>query len=57
MHDVPRLMPTVSGASRVFKIAIERELIISVEARVFIKNKQRAIKKYLTKNFPIALVS
>ena len=29
----------VTRTSRVFKIGIERELLISVEGRVFIKNK------------------
>ena len=29
----------VAWTSRVFKIGIERELLISVEGRVFIKNK------------------
>ena len=40
--------------SRVFKIGIECELVISVEA---CKNKYRAFKNYLTKNSPIVLVS
>ena len=35
MHEVPRLIPTTSETSRVFKIGIERELVISVEARIF----------------------
>ena len=52
MHEVTRLMPTISGTSRVFRIGIERELVISEEARVFIKNKQRTIKKYQTKETP-----
>ena len=44
--------------SRVFfKIRIERELVISVEACVFIKNKYRTFKNYLTKNSQIVLVS
>ena len=29
----------MSGTSHVLKIAVERELVLSVEARVFIKNK------------------
>ena len=43
--------------SRVFKIGIERKLVIYVEACVFIKNKFRTFKNYLTKNSPIVLVS
>ena len=43
--------------SDVFKISIERELVISVEACVFIKNKYRTSKNYPTKNSPIVLVS
>ena len=34
----------VARASRVFKIGIERELVISVEGRVFIKSKYRTFK-------------
>ena len=47
----------VARASRVFKIGIEHELVISVEGHVFIKNKYRTFTNYLTKNSPIALVS
>ena len=47
----------VARTSRVFKIGIERELVISVEASVFIKNKRRTFKNYLIKNSPIVLVS
>ena len=43
----------VARTSRVFKIGIEREFVISVEARVFIKNKFRTIKKYLTKKLSV----
>ena len=43
--------------SRVFKIGIERKLVIYVETCVFIKNKFRTFKNYLTKNSPIVLVS
>ena len=39
MHEVPRLVPTISRTSGVFKIGIAPELVISVEACVFIKNK------------------
>ena len=39
MHEVPRLMPIISGTSGLFKIGIEHELVTSEEARVFIKNK------------------
>ena len=39
----------VARTSRVFKIGIERELVISVEACVFIKNNYRT---YLTKKLP-----
>ena len=42
---------------RVFKIRIERALVISVEACVFIENKYRTFKNCLTKNSPIVLVS
>ena len=43
---------------RVFKIGIERELVISVEAFVFIKNKYSTFKNYLTKNsrLPVSLI-
>ena len=47
----------VARTSRVFKIGIERELVISVEVCVFIKNKYRTFTNYLTKNSPIVLVS
>ena len=51
----------VARTSRVFKIGIERELVISVEASVFffflIKNKYRTFKNYLAKNSPIKLPS
>ena len=47
----------VARTSRVFKIGIERELVISVEACIFIKNKRRTFKNYLIKNSPIVLVS
>ena len=43
--------------SRVFTLGIERKLVISVEACVFIKSKFRTFNKYLTKNSPIVLVS
>ena len=43
--------------SRVFTLGIERKLVISVEACVFIKNKFRTFNKHLTKNSPIVLVS
>ena len=46
----------VARTSRVFKIGIERELAISVEACVS-KNKYRTFKDYLTKNSSIARVS
>ena len=39
------------------KMRIERELVISVEACVFIKNKYRTFKNCLTQNSPIVLVS
>ena len=47
----------VVRTSRVFKIDIERELVISVEASIFIKSKCRTFKNYLTKNSPISRVS
>ena len=47
----------VARTSRVFKTGIECELVISVKACVFIKNKYRPSKNYLTKNSPIVLVS
>ena len=47
----------VAQTSRVFKISIERELVISVEVCDFIKSKYRTFKNYLTKNSPIVLVS
>ena len=34
----------VAQTSRVFKIGIERELVISVEACVFVKNRERILK-------------
>ena len=40
----------------VFTIGIERKLVISVEACVFIKNKFRTFENYLTRNSPIVLV-
>ena len=46
----------VARTSSVFKIGLERELVISEEACVFIKNKRRTFKNYLTKNSPIVLV-
>ena len=46
----------VARTLRAFKIGIEREFVISVEGRVFIKNKNRTFKNCLTKTSPIALV-
>ena len=51
-HDSNR----VARKTCAFKIGIERELVISVEAFVFIKNKYRTFKKYLTENSLIVLV-
>ena len=41
--------------SRVFTIGIERKLVISVEACVFIKNKFRTFKNYPTKTPRLSL--
>ena len=46
----------VARTTCAFKIGIERELVISVEAFVLIKNKYRTFQKYLTKISLIALV-
>ena len=66
MHEVPRLMPAIheifaldlnrlARTPRVFKIGIECGLVISIEAFVFIKNKYRTFKNYLTQNSRLPL--